>query len=245
MMRLKGDSIVNHTLDSRLERESNWTVKSSTIVTCQQILDRNIENNTIFIPTPLNTFSVAASVRSEIPRAKLAIKKSVQEQTLESWNSKVEKLTMQGEFAKLLIDEQENITWRSIINNVPRGVMSFALNSTTNTLPTPDNLRRWGKRVVSKCPLCSNTGTLEHILNFCSISLNQGRFTWRHNSVLNHITKTMIDNKPENIEIFADICGLSFNGGTIPPDVVSTQLKPDLVLLNRQEKKIFVMELYL
>ena len=150
---------------------------------------------------------------------------------------------MQGEFAKLLIDEQENITWRSIINNVPRGVMSFALNSTTNTLPTPDNLRRWGKRVVSKCPLCSNTGTLEHILNFCSISLNQGRFTWRHNSVLNHITKTMIDNKPENIEIFADICGLSFNGGTIPPDVVSTQLKPDLVLLNRQEKKIFVMEL--
>ena len=119
----------------------------------------------------------------------------------------------------------------------------FALNSTTNTLPTPDNLRRLNKRVVSKCPLCSNTGTLEHILNFCSISLNQGRFTWRHNSVLNHITKTMIDNKPENLEIFADICGLSFNGGTIPPDVVSTQLKPDLVLLNRQEKKIFVMEL--
>ena len=32
LMRIKGDDIVNHTLDSRLERESSWTNKSSTIV---------------------------------------------------------------------------------------------------------------------------------------------------------------------------------------------------------------------
>ena len=150
---------------------------------------------------------------------------------------------MQGDFAKLLIEEKENITWKSIINNVPRGVLSFALNSTTNTLPTPDNLRRWGKRMVSKCPLCSNHGTLEHILNFCSVSLNQGRFTWRHNSVLNHLTTTIIENKPENLEIYSDISGLDINGGTIPPDVLVTTSRPDLVLLNRSERKIYLMEL--
>ena len=243
MMRIKGDRIVNHTLDSRLERESNWTNKSSTIVSCQQILELNIQNDTVFIPSTQNTFDVASSIRSELPRAKQAIKQSIQEQTLEVWNSKVELLTMQGDFAKLLIEEKENITWKSIINNVPRGVLSFALNSTTNTLPTPDNLRRWGKRMVSKCPLCSNHGTLEHILNFCSVSLNQGRFTWRHNSVLNHLTTTIIENKPENLEIYSDISGLDINGGTIPPDVLVTTSRPDLVLLNRSERKIYLMEL--
>ena len=32
MMSLKGDSVVNHVLDSRLERESKWKKKSSSIV---------------------------------------------------------------------------------------------------------------------------------------------------------------------------------------------------------------------
>ena len=150
---------------------------------------------------------------------------------------------MQGDFAKLLTEEKENVTWKSIIHNVPRGVLSFALNSTTNTLTTPDNLRRWGKRMVSVCPLCGNHGTLEHILNFCSVSLTQGRYTWRHNSVLNHITNMILQNKPSNLEVFCDISGFDINGGTIPPDVLVTQSRPDLVLLNRQEKSICLLEL--
>ena len=223
IMRLKGDQVVNHTLDSRLERESNWSVKSSTISFCDQVLNENVENDKIFIPTPENTSNVATSVRHEIPRAKVATKQSIQQFTIEKWNSKVEKLVMQGDFTNLLIEEKENVTWKSIINNIPRGVLSFALNSATNTLPTPDNLRRWGKRMVSVCPLCSNQGTLEHILNFCSVSLNQGRFTWRHNNVLNHITNTILQNKPSNLEIYSDISGLDINGGTIPPDILVTQ----------------------
>ena len=243
MMRLKGDQTVNLTLDSRLERESAWINKSSTISFCDELLNQNIQNDKIFIPTPENCVNVAASVRHEIPKARIATKFSVQQYTLEQWNSKVEKLAMQGDFAKLLIEEKDNITWQSIIHSVPRGVLSFALNSTTNTLPTPDNLRRWGKRTVSVCPLCSNHGTLEHILNFCSVSLTQGRYTWRHNSVLYHIANTIIQNKPPTLEVFCDIAGLDINGGTIPPDILTTQFRPDLVLLNRQEKTICLLEL--
>ena len=80
----------------------------------------------------------------EIPRAKKDIKKSIEAATLEMWNQKVENLTMQGDFTNLLIHEKENVTWQSVIKNVPRGIMSFALNSVTNTLPSPDNLKRWG-----------------------------------------------------------------------------------------------------
>ena len=150
---------------------------------------------------------------------------------------------MQGEFTKLLIEEKENVTWQSVIKNVPRGIMSFALKSVTNSLATPDNLKRWGKRQLSQCPLCSNNGTLHHILNYCPVALSQGRYTWRHNSVLYHMTKVILNEKPEALEILADLPGLNLNGGTIPPDVITTQLKPDLVILNRSEKTIFLLEL--
>ena len=107
-----------------------------------------------------------------------------------------------------------------IQGDLARGILSFALNNATNTLPTPDNIRRLGKRIVSICPLCGNNVTLGHILNFCPVSLKQGRLTWRHNTVLNHITKTLLENKPENLEMYADIPGLDLNGTTIPPDLV-------------------------
>ena len=150
---------------------------------------------------------------------------------------------MQGDFANLLIAENENVTWQSVIKNVPRGIMSFALNSVTNTLPSPDNLKRWGKRVVSKCPLCQNTGTLEHILNFCPVALTQKRYNYRHDSVLNHLTSVIIANKPENIEVYADVPGFDLNGCTIPPDILVTLSRPDLVIINRSNKSVDILEL--
>ena len=150
---------------------------------------------------------------------------------------------MQGDFTNLLIQEKENVTWQAIIKNVPRGIMSFALNSVTNTLPSPDNLKRWGKRVVSKCPLCHNTGTLEHILNFCPVALVQKRYNYRHDSVLNHLARVIIDGKPECIEVYADIPGLDLNGSTIPPDILVTLSRPDLVLVNRSIKSVYLLEL--
>ena len=242
-MRIKGDSVVNHALDSRLQRESAWTTKSSATVSCQRIMQESMDMDKFFIPTSENTFDLASSRKSELFKAKKAIKETIQEETVRLWNSKVEKLVMQGDLAKLLIEEKENMTWQSIIRNVPRGVLSFALNSATNTLPTPDNLRRWGKRNVSKCPLCGNNGTLEHILNFCPVALKQGRFTWRHNSVLSYFTNILKENKPDSLEIFSDIPGHDLNGGTIPPDVLVTSSRPDLVILDRTNRKIFLLEL--
>ena len=243
LMRIKGDQTVNHTLDSRLERESCWRNKSSTIVQCHQILEQNISNDTLFIPSNLNCPDVESARRHEIPRAKKAIKTSIEEEILDIWNKKVEKLTMQGDFTNILIQEKENVTWQALIKNVPRGIMSFALNSVTNTLPSPDNLRRWGKRVVSKCPLCQNTGTLEHILNFCPVALTQKRYNYRHDSVLNHLASVIIANKPDSIEVYADIPGLDLNGSTIPPDILVTLSRPDLVIINRGAKTVFLLEL--
>ena len=75
------------------------------------------------------------------------------------------------------------------------------------------------------------------------MSLHQGRYTWRHNSVLNHLATTILENKPENLEIYSEISGLDINGGTIPPDILVTTSRPDLVLVNREDRKIYLMEL--
>ena len=44
MIRLKGDKIVNQALDSRLERESSWIKKSSTVTGADKIFKINIDN---------------------------------------------------------------------------------------------------------------------------------------------------------------------------------------------------------
>ncbi|GFN86204.1 reverse transcriptase [Plakobranchus ocellatus] len=34
------------------------------------------------------------------------------------------------------------------------------------------------------CPLCQGRQTTEHVLSSCKVALSQGRYTWRHNRVL-------------------------------------------------------------
>ena len=94
-----------------------------------------------------------------------------------------------------------------------------------------------------KCPLCKNYGHLEHILNYCSVALEQKRFTWRHNSVLSHFTSKLKKVKPIEIEIYSDLEGHTFNGGTIPPDILCTKQRPDMVIINRSKKKVHFLEL--
>ena len=65
-------------------------------------------------------------------------KDSVKKETIQAWNTKVKKLTFQGDFLKLLIDEEENATWKSFSNNIPKGVLSFTLKEAcSNGLNTP------------------------------------------------------------------------------------------------------------
>ena len=81
-----------------------------------------------------------------------------------------------------------DLSWNSLIYSIPQELLKFLLNSTHNALPTSDNLRRWRKTVVDlKCCLCGfSNPTLKHILNGCSMALKQGRYTWKHESILQY-----------------------------------------------------------
>lgn len=125
---------------------------------------------------------------------------------MQIWNDSVYKLTYQGDFSNLLISEKEKVTWQSFINDVPKGVLLFAINVSCVGLPMPYHLKCWGKRKVSKCPYWKSTGTLHHILSFYNVALNQGRFTWPYNSVLSHVINVLKHStKNDTVDISSDL----------------------------------------
>ena len=134
LMRLKGDTMVNHALNSRLERESNWKKKKSTTVEANSIYTKNLESNKFLVPD--NEASTQEKV-ANINKAKKAVKETLKEESLKLWNEKVPKLVMQGDFINLLSEEKENVTWQSMVYNLPKGILPFALKSATNCLNTP------------------------------------------------------------------------------------------------------------
>ena len=75
-------------------------------------------------------------------------------------------------------------------------------------LPMPLNLARWKIQSNPRCPLCSvrNPTTL-HILNGCVSALNQGRYTWRHDSVLSCIASWLTPTLGEDKCMYADLPG--------------------------------------
>ena len=82
----------------------------------------------------------------------------------------------------------EHLSWQRLIHSWSYAEIRFALQATTDTAPTATNFRRWGvSEVDPACILRGKPAKLGHVLNGCLVSLHQGRYTWRHNSVLSAI----------------------------------------------------------
>ena len=226
--RMKGDGVVNHCLDSRLEREGKWSSKKSAACKSEDIFLKVSQSN------------------DSIKACQNAAKKANTDEISNFWHDKVKSLLIQGLFLDLLCTEAKAYHWKSVLYNLPVGVCKFVINSLCDTLNNKVNLKRWGKALNDKCCLCKNRATLHHILNHCSVSLEQGRFTWRHNNILQHIYKTITsgfhpDNSPE---ILCDI--KKFAKGkptTVPIECSVTNLIPDLYLFWKACKKVVIIEL--
>ena len=152
----------------------------------------------------------------------------------------IQTLVKQGHFLELTKLEQTDATWKSYIYNLPKGTMKFILNSSIDTLPSKANLKLWGKVVNDKC-FCGQKQTLNHILNCCKIALDQGRFTFRHDNLLNYISKCLDKQK---FKCYIDIPGhQTEGGGTIPPSLLVTSLKPDIVIIDNRDNSVKIFEL--
>ena len=176
-------------------------------------------------------------------KIKASVKSKVYSDCLEKQKSHLDTLLKQGEYLKFSEQEKCDPNWNSIIYNLPKGTMKFMLNSFTNTLPTQDNLKLWGKIFSDKCHLCKNRDSTLHCLNGCKIALDQGRYTWRHDNIINYIVKNVDTSK---FKVHSDIAGYqTSNGGSLPPSLIVTTLKPDIVILDETKKEAFIFELKL
>ena len=77
--------------------------------------------------------------------------------------------------------------------------ISFLIRSVYDLLPSNANLVRWGKKEDPTCPLCHGRQTKEHVLSSCKIALSQGRYTWRHNRVLQELAAIIRETTLPNI----------------------------------------------
>ena len=86
---------------------------------------------------------------------------------------------------------KNDLSWSNILA-MPPNLLSFCISSTYNVLPSPSNLNRWRLSSDPSCLLCEKkTCTIAHILGACPVSLEQGRFTYRHDLVLSHLVSKL------------------------------------------------------
>ena len=91
------------------------------------------------------------------------------------------------------------------MDGLPAGQLSFILRAASDTLPTPLNLKY---RLDAKCHLCSsNRATTAHILNGCPIAVEQGRYTWRHDSILLKLLKGLKQMLQPVDKLYGDLTG--------------------------------------
>lgn len=225
---IKGDHRVVHSLQSKLDRESKWSRKMQRngLVASSNIVHEHLSENW--------------------QTSKKEIKKSLKEKVMQKWRDHIEPLVKQGNMLKLAQQEGSDIDWLSKKYNLPRGLLSFGVRAILDVLPTGDNLKQWGKSTDEKCSLCDGRGTLHHILNFCPVSLNQGRYTYRHNAIIHYLVQNLTKCATANsiaISIYADTKDKGINGGTIPHYIIPTQQKPDICIVEPSKKCVTLLEL--
>ena len=55
------------------------------------------------------------------------------------------RLAKQGQLMNVLEVENSDLTWKSIMYNLPKGLLSFAVRASTDSLPTPDDVGQIAK----------------------------------------------------------------------------------------------------
>ena len=128
-----------------------------------------------------------------------------------------------------------NSIWSEAQSHLPKNIYNFTIRYINNSLPTRKNMARWG---ISESPDCSfflNPESLLHVVAGCQQYLD--RFTWRHDSILNSVAKSLQPVINVDSSLYADV-----NGFLNPSIITAENYRPDLLFLI-QSKCLYVIEL--
>ena len=239
--RQKGDTNVNSVIDSSVQRESGFTRKKSASNEAEQIYKSCLESTIVLDELSVMTGETAALSKHQLDgKVSDSVKAAMAAETRKKWESLVKDLAVQGNILALAAAEKQDIIWKCYMFDLKQGTLKFLLNSSIDTLPTAANLKRWKKSCSDLCKLCKRRQTTEHILSACPVALDTGRYTWRHNCVINYI----VNSGDQKFTVYSDLPGHTApGGGSIPPELCVTVQKPDIVILNNNTKEINLFEL--
>ena len=167
-------------------------------------------------------------------------------------------LQMQGRFVDWDHVMARDVGWRQLFAGaISDNVLRFGINAQLLTLPSEANKRRWRLLPVdSICRLrlvaadgtatsavCGTPNPTEmHVLSSCTAALAQGRYTWRHNSVLLVLKMALIPHlldistgkvhipKPNELRFRSATTGDWYNGGSSAPTLEPKCLRDWLAL---------------
>ena len=123
--------------------------------------------------------------------------------------------------------------WFHALSSLPKSIYNFTQRYLANCLPNRSNTVKWGTSTSATCEFCPNTQTLGHVISACSSALREGRYNWRHDSVIRAISRAAM--KTGNA-VYADI--MEFPS---PSTITGDAERPDIVIVRGDD--LFVLEL--
>jgi len=158
-----------------------------------------------------------------------------------STKTKYKELIVQGAWARLDKDAEQDNEWRAVFWQLPEKVGRFAGRAITDTLPSRINMYKWSKLgkdpAQKKCPRCPQLiETVAHVLTGCTPSADQGRYTWRHNEVLRLIAKQVAKDLP-HATIEADLPEYPY---TKSAQAIPTEQRPDLLVYIKNNPAVII-----
>ena len=127
--------------------------------------------------------------------------------------------------------------WSTVQQHMPKNIFNFSIKYLNNTLPTRKNLCKWSLSQSAACSFCLQSETLQHVISSCRCYLEEGRYTWRHNSVLLYLANTL--SSLNQCTVYADLPSF-----ISPCLITGDSLRPDLLLLT-EDSTLYIIELTL
>lgn len=124
--------------------------------------------------------------------------------------------------------------WLSTFDKMPRNIFNFCIRYLNNTLATNKNMFTWKKSASAQCSVCSAPQTLGHVIGGCAAHLNEGRYTWRHDSILKNLADYL--KVIGNVTVYADL-----DGYPSPSVITGDELRPDIVVI--KGNLLYILEL--
>ena len=147
-------------------------------------------------------------------------------------------LTSQGFIISFLLEHSMkslNSLWSSAQSKLPKNIFNFSIRYLNNTLANRVSLYKWKLSQSSDCSFCTCPESLLHVVSGCKSYLEEGRYTWRHNSALRFVASTL--QSVRNSSLYVDLPGF-----LSPCIITGDQLRPDM-LLSIGKTTLYVIEL--